>query len=62
MNKYIIADTKEKRDELINLGFRLMFSQNNSTGQMFVFRNDIRLFSENRLDRTKYVLTDTMFF
>lgn len=62
MKRYVIADTEEKRDELINLGFRLMFSQNNSSGQMFVFRNDVRLFSESRLDRTKYILTDTMFF
>ena len=60
MERFVCASNEKDRDELIELGFEMLYEQRNQHGVIYVFRNIPSQFS--KIDKSRYLFTNTMFF
>ena len=60
MERFICTNNEKDRDELIELGFEMLYEQKCQNSVIYVFRNIPSRFS--KIDGSKYILTNTMFF
>ena len=60
MERFVCASNEKDRDELIELGFEMLYEQKNQNSVIYVFRNIPSRFS--KIDKSKYLFTNTMFF
>ena len=60
MERFVCASNEKDRDELIELGFEMLYEQRNQHGVIYVFRNIPSRFS--KIDKSRYLFTNTMFF
>ena len=60
MERFVCASNEKDRDELIELGFEIVYEQRNQNSVIYVFRNIPSRFS--KIDKSRYLFTNTMFF
>lgn len=60
MERFVCASNEKDRDELIELGFEMLYEQKCQNSVIYVFRNIPNKFS--KIDKSRYLFTNTMFF
>ena len=62
MNKFIITQDEEQKNELISCGFRLLKQSKGPQGPLHVFVNDKALFEKFSLKNKNIITTNTLTF
>ena len=60
MERFVCASNEKDRDELIELGFEMLYEQKSQNSVIYVFRKIPSRFS--KIDKSRYLFTNTMFF